>query len=366
LKLLVTSILTTISLVIAHPGFDWSKRLYFQDKFFLPIHTPGIAVYNDIVIAPARDMLFGLRKIDGKKIWGIKLFGDIANTPDVYQDRIILSTLSGKIYIIKPENGVILNEVTLVNSSITSNFSFYKNYGYCRTNNEEVVAIDLDKGSVQWIFKKKNIQDLRISGLSAPAVKENVVITGFSDGSVSGINAIDGKEEWNIKLPSAKRFEGIYASPVIIKDRIIIPKYDSGLYSIYNNAINWARSDDGFLWCSNYMDELLCATITGKILKINPYSGNSYWVIDIVKYLPRFPEKKLLALSTPAISQDVMYISTGYGVLGIELNTQRVIWGYKSPGVLFSPGVTAPVVIDSNRLFIINNTGILYSFILRQ
>ncbi len=346
------------------PQINWFRPLYDESAFSKPLHTTSPVIYKDIIIAPGKKTLTGINIYTGRKMWSKDFPSEIASSPVLYDKRIFLSTLSGKIYIVKPKNGQIIKEVTIINSSITSSFTFAENRALFRTDSGDLIAIDIESGEILWSYKRKNLSDIIINAIPAPVIQDNLVYSGFSDGTLVCVDLDSGKELWTLKLPPAKRFEGIYATPVVYEDKLIVPKYNSGLYSISINErkILWAKEDEGYLWCLLNDDSLYCASISGKLQKINPFSGNSYWVLDFLQVRPSLVKKRLLTLSTPAIIKNIMYLSVEERIYGIDLKNGKIEWSFKPPGVLFAPGISSAPVTDGESLIFVSNSGLLYNF----
>lgn len=336
--------------------------------FFQPLHSTSPVIYKEIIIAPGKNALTAFNLNNGRKLWSKELPDEIASSPVLYKERIFLSTLGGKIYIVNPENSQIIKEVTIINSCLISDFAFIENRAIFRTDKDELIAIDINSGEILWSYRRKKLSDFVINSFPSPVIYNDIVYAGFSDGVLAGIDISTGKEQWSLKLPSAKRFEGIYASPVVFKDKLIVPKYDSGLYSISINdkKIVWAREDEGYLWCVINVDYLYCATISGKLFKVNPYSGNSYWTINLMSTSKSLFKKKLLTISKPEITENVMYVSAQNGIYAIELEDGGIVWQFKPAGVLFPPGISSPPIISDKRLIFVSNSGLLYNFLIER
>ncbi len=365
MKLLSLSIVLGTIINISEPQINWFRALYDEGNFFMPLHPTGPVIYREMIIAPGKKSLYGININSGRRMWTTGFPSEISSSPVVYNGRVFLSTLSGKIYIVKPENGEIIREVTIINSSITSNFSFARDRVLFTTDAGELIAIDINSGEILWSYRRKHLSDIIINRLPSPVIQDNLVFSGFPDGALVCLDLDSGKELWSLKLPPAKRFEGIYATPVIYKDKLIVPKYNSGLYSISisGRKILWAKEDEeGYLWCLLNDDSLYCASLSGKLQKINPFSGNTYWIIDFLKMKPSLLKKKLLILSPPAITNNIMYLSAEKRLYEIDLQDGKITWSFKPPGVLFPPGISSAPVTDGKSLIFLSNSGLLYNF----
>src|ERR1044071_2678733 len=86
----------------------------------------------------------------------------------------------------------------------------------------ELVALNLDNGSVYWKYSTGNP-----IGESSPAYSEGAVFIGDLGGMLHAVNARDGKRFWSVRLGSE-----IKSSPVVYGDRILIGSYDEHLYCV--------------------------------------------------------------------------------------------------------------------------------------
>lgn len=367
MKFLLSTIFVLSLNTFSYPQLEWFRPLITEPDFFLPEYSITPCVYENTIIAPGKKKLYAITLNDGKKIWTLALSAEIGAQPAIFQNNLLISTLDGKVYIINPENGKIKKEVTIINSSITSSFVFYQNLAIFKTNFDEVIALNLETGNVSWSYRRKTRSEIKINLLSSPILHENVVYSGFLDGALVALDAETGTEKWSIKLNEAKKFEGIYAGPVIYKGNVIVPKYDRGLYliSLSERKLIWAREDDGYQWCKVYEDSLLCATISGNLMKINPVSGNSFWRINFLKQVPSFPVKKLLTIAEPAFKDNMLYLSSDRFIFGIDMKKEKIIWRFKPKGVLFRPGFSAPPVVTNSNLLVVSDSGVIYNFILK-
>lgn len=363
---IATGIIASVFLFTT-PQFNWFKGLNTRDAIF-SVNKSSPLIYNSIIIVPSNDILYGFRVSDGKKLWQTKLNGMIEFFPAVYKDKVYVASEAGYIYIIDYKNGNIIKEITIKNLSITSDFVFGENALFFRTINEELIALNPDEGVILWNYKRKDASRIKIDSVPAPILVGNLVIAGFSDGTVSAVNSESGKEEWNIKLPPAKKFEGIYASPLFFNNTLIIPKYDSGLYAydIEMKKILWAREEEGYQWCIEYKSNLVCATLSGKIMMLNPFSGNSFWFIDLLKLHRTFPKRKLLSISQPVLVNESLYLTADRRIYSINLSTGNLEWNFSPAGTLFPPGISSRPSVSDNCLAFLTNNGILYTFLLNN
>jgi len=85
----------------------------------------------------------------------------------------------------------------------------------------ELVALDLQTGTVRWRYKTGEI------GESSPAVANGAVYIGDLTGTFHAVDAKSGKPLWTFKTSGEIR-----SSPVVVGDRVLIGSYDRFLYAL--------------------------------------------------------------------------------------------------------------------------------------
>ena len=101
----------------------------------------------------------------------------------------------------------------------------------------ELIALNLDNGSVYWKFATGSP-----IGESSPAFSAGVVYIGDLGGWINAINASNGQKLWAYKTGGE-----IKSSPVVAGDRVLIGSYDQTLHclSTRNGSVLWKVKTNG-------------------------------------------------------------------------------------------------------------------------
>src|SRR5438445_4915650 len=81
------------------------------------------------------------------------------------------------------------------------------------------VALDVARGGIVWT-------NAAAKGFSPPAVFDNSVILGTSNGTIVRLNASDGRVLWETRLLAQTLFSGITSSPKVAFDRVFIGTFN--------------------------------------------------------------------------------------------------------------------------------------------
>ncbi len=202
----------------------------------------------------------------------------------------------------------------------------------------EVVALNLDNGSVYWKYSTGNP-----IGESSPAYSEGAVFIGDLGGMLHAINARDGKRFWTAQLGSE-----IKSSPVVYGDRILIGSYDEHLYCIStrNGSVLWKFKTNGPVHSTpgiaNGMAFIAGCDEVFRAIRIS--DGKEVLNVASGAYTG----------ASPALRSGMAYYGTfDNEVLGVSLAQKQVTWRYEHPQRKFpyysSAAVTSTRVVLGGR-----------------
>ncbi len=150
---------------------------------------------------------------------------------------------------------------------------------YVLGGNNVAHALNAKTGKLVWIYNRREASNISVRGGSQPAIAGDLVLIGFSDGTLVALSKSSGSVVWEAVLNRNKRFRDVDATPVVDGDTIYASSYDGALYAI-------ARSDGRILWSVDEggYDEVLVSGSTlyfsstsGKTLALDKASGKVLW-----------------------------------------------------------------------------------------
>ena len=259
------------------------------------IGTPcidGDTVY--VAVANDEDGLTAYNLTTGKIQWQAPI-GDIETCPLLLDNKILITTLNGKLICLNKSTGGIIwtNEITSER-------------------------------------KTKFIH-------SSPASDGNVIVFGTDGGILYAVDVKGGQLRWSTKTNSC-----IVASPAISNGRIFVGSTDSLLHAfdISNGKQFWSRNLHGKIYSSQAIDENhIYATIIGReVYCLNSEDGSLLWKTNVGG----------IVNSTPLLSGNILYIGTlNKTILALDAVSGSILWKLEMGGRIKS----MPVVFKK-RLFV--------------
>ncbi len=204
-------------------------------------------------------------------------------------------------------------------------------YGHVFVNTRDgILALDEFSGRTIW-----NRSAAR--GFSSPAVFDDSVIVGTSDGTVVRLNASDGGVQWETRLLTESSFSGITSSPKVAFDRVLIGTFNE----------SGGPGEVVSLWASN--GTVAWRHPTGSV----HYSSAAY--LDGVAYVG--------IMGTYNTTSQVTF-DPPYGILALDASTGAEKWFFETGGsVAASPAIAGSRLIapskDGNVYAIDRATGVL-------
>lgn len=251
-----------------------------KQKFAGPI-SGSIALENNevcLTFSNSDISLLCYELIAGKKKWDLKI-GEIETAPLLFEKKLFVSTLDGKLFSIDKNKGI-------VNWSFSPENKIPKpSYSSPATNGQVVLygcddgylyAVDFDNGKLKWKFKTN------ASIKSTPSINEQAVYFGSTDGNFYCVDLESGELRW--------------------KHNFEYPIYNSQALS---DSFIYVNTQDGFLKC------------------LNIDSGKEIW---------KFYTGSLLSFSPLLIKNFVIVGCYNKNIYLIDLKTGNLIWSYQVNG----------------------------------
>jgi len=207
------------------------------------------------------------------------------------------------------------------------------------------VALDEATGEGLW-------QNPEARGFSSPAVFDDSVFVGSSNGTVYRMNATDGRVEWSTRLLGETGFSGITSSPKIVFDSLYIGTFnESGgpgeVVSLWvsNGTVRW-RTETGSVHFSSpaYADGTLYVGVAGRynttsqitfeppfgLLALDAATGEERW----------FFETSGSVSASPAVAGSTVVLAAKDGqVYAIDRHTGAQTWAADVQAGVSSPAV---------------------------
>lgn len=235
-----------------------------------------------------------------------------------------------------------------------------------RNVDDLVYALDRHDGSLIWRYQHPKELDrpseLTLYAAPAPVVAGSVVMLGFSDGSVVGLDLEGGDLLWETSVGEGQ-YPDIVAPVAARKGLVYASGYTGPLVALEaeNATVRW-RFDAGTASASIFhtlpdeTEALLHPGTDGVLRAFDAQDGTLLW---------SWNSGRGGALTEPIPTEAGLVVGSGLGVLAIvNPDVGETVWTWREDFTL--QGVAAPPAIDGRQMFVVSNSGRLYAMLSPQ
>src|SRR6185436_6288170 len=158
--------------------------------------------------------LYCVAERDGKVVWKVETDGYVHGTPAVVSDKagetVVSTGCDGQLRVVRARDGKGLRQVE-IGDYVAASPAVAAGRAFAGTFGNQVVAVDLGKGTVAWRYEHPV---RKFPYYSSAALAGDAVVIGGRDKMIHSLNAANGKEIWAWSARAA-----IDASPVIAGTR---------------------------------------------------------------------------------------------------------------------------------------------------
>ncbi len=215
--------------------YDVSRGRHLWRKRIGHIESSPV-IYNDrLFIATLDGKLYCMNSEDGEIIWQAEVDEPVYSSPAIWEESVIIGTTGKKIFSFDIDDGKKIWEKDVEGSIFTSP-SVNNGTIFIGTIGNTFYAIDVETGMIKWEFKT----NARI--YSTAAVNENIVIFGCNDKSLYSLNQENGELLWKFDCGGL-----INTSPVIAGDNVYFGSLNHNLYGLdlNNGELKWEFKTSG-------------------------------------------------------------------------------------------------------------------------
>jgi outer membrane protein assembly factor BamB len=289
------------------------------------IHSSAIGEGGKLFFADNKQTVYALNESNGKLVWRFDLgkkqdypwrFDYYYSSPVLHDGKLMIGGDDGFFYALNPETGKLIWKFKC-KGIIRSTGAVYKNTVFFGDTEASLYALDIKTGKERWQYKisgdtmrNENFGFDRRAINSSPVITGNKIIFGGRDGLLYCINADNGTDLWKmdhhvswvistvaikdsfvVTSSSDARFVqavnletgreiwkhrtslAVWASPLIVGDKVYAGSFDGQLYCIdlkagkqvsqfktndkilsspvWNDQLLYVGSDDGYLYALN-------------------------------------------------------------------------------------------------------------------
>jgi len=186
---------------------------------------------NWILVGAYDFKLYCFNAVSGITNWVYETGNYINGTPAIGDGMTVFGGCDAIVHVLDVATGKQLREVEagayIAGSGAIAGGRFYVGH-----YENEVLAVDLNAGQVEWRFK-----DRSFPYFSSPAVTSDRILIGGRDKRLHCLNRVDGKEVWSFTTRGK-----VDSSPVVCDDKVVVGSDDGRLYivSLANGKELWS------------------------------------------------------------------------------------------------------------------------------
>ena len=193
------------------------------------------------------------------------------------------------------------------------------------------------------------------AGASSPAVANDILYIGSSNGNLYALNATDGIKLWNYSTGGA-----VDSSPAVANGIVYVGSIGGDFNAL--NATNgekiWSFTTDWINSSPTIVDGVVYFAGSHTVYAFNANSGLMLWNYSVnVQFIPLDPEG---IYSSPAVVNGVVYIGSNNGLAGnlygLNATDGSQLWVYTTEG-----WVESPPTVGNDIVYIPSSYGDLYA-----
>lgn len=347
-------------------GVLWMERLIPQeDGPYVPVErsAPALDPAEDRVYVGTTEGFFYALTSGGRRVYRFDANGSIESTPafDRRRDELYFGTEQGRFISLRASDGV-RRWASDVRGPVRTSAVLSDDAVYVVTHDDEVFALSREDGSVLWEYaRSREGEGFSISEHAGVTLTDDLLLTGFTDGSVVAFDAAEGSVRWirdtstdlvtDIR-DSRPRFFDVDTTPVVVDSVVYAASFAGGLYAL-------ERSNGGVIWrdkertgvtriAPDTAGMLLLASADEGMIRYDPTAQRALWTTPLDRGTP----------SGVAQADGLVLTGGSRGAfVALDLENGRELARFEG-----SAGFTAPPVVGAGLGFVLSNDGAFYCF----
>jgi outer membrane protein assembly factor BamB len=233
---------------------EWRKELTPARRGnYRPIENAVAAIdeqHGRVYVGATSGALHALN-FEGKSLYRFELHDAIESEPvvDPEADELYVGTERGELYAFTPSSGK-LRWKAQSGAALRQKPVLFRDAIYILTEDDVIESRGRADGNVLWSYKRDRSEGFLVSGHSGLALTDDgVLLSGFNDGSVVALDALDGRPKWERPTsgdvpevePGRPRYVDVDTTPVKIGDYVYAASFGAGIYCLdaNNGSVVW-------------------------------------------------------------------------------------------------------------------------------
>ncbi|MEM1146682.1 MAG: PQQ-binding-like beta-propeller repeat protein [Pseudomonadota bacterium] len=290
--------------------------------------TPPVASADMVFSIDSRQEIFAVDASSGRRIWSERLTSGnrrdgtgIGSGIGLDGDTLVVASAFGFVAALDAKTG---NELwrTETEAPMTGSPTIKDGRIFVSSNNNEVLAIDLETGALLWT-DQAIAESARVLGSPSPAAVEDIVVTPYSSGEVIAYLAANGRRLWTEALASVGQFtpissiNDIGARP-ILGGGLVFAASQSGVMAAIDGRTGqrvWQQPIGTTQAPALAGEYLFIVGVEAELACIKASTGQVVWVKDLQKFTNEEKQRGRLTYSGPIVGSGKILIVSSQGEL---------------------------------------------------
>lgn len=290
--------------------------------------SPPVASTDTIFTIDSRQMVVATDATSGNRLWSQKL--ESANRRDgtgfgaglgLDGNSLIIASSFGFVAAMDATNGAELWR-TETEAPMTGSPTIKDGRIFVSSNNNEVLAIDLETGELIWT-DQAIAESARVLGSPSPAAVEEIVVAPYSSGEVIAYLASNGRRLWSEALASVGQFTPISSindigGRPILGGGLVFAATQSGVFAAIDGRTGnrvWQQPIGTTQAPALVGEYLFIMGVDAELACIKAGTGQVVWVKELAKFANEKKEKGRLTYAGPIIASGRIMVVSSKGEL---------------------------------------------------
>ncbi len=315
-----------------------------------------VLVNNMVITADQRGNISATDATTGRTIWQTPLNTPLTAGMSTNGSIVIVSTSDGVLYALQPMNGHILWRTPLPNQILGVPEITYNRIAL-ETVDGKLLTLDAQTGQTIWLYDH-GAPTLILRGGSSPQITSNKIIAGYSDGKLAAYSLSNGSLIWEhtvsepMGATDIEQMIDVVADPIVADGVVYTVNYQGNILAVDANSgqVIWQHPLSSYTGMALSNHYLFVTDANGYVWAFDKTSGDVIW---------RQMQLANRILSAPVVQGDSIAVGDGEGfVHWLAQQDGRFIARVSTAAA----GISAPPAVYGNRLYVLNNAGLLTAY----
>ena len=314
-------------------------------------------IVGDTLFAASEDgEVYAIDKASGDVLWRERTGEIITGGVGAGGNMVLLGTRDARVFALEQSTGDFLWEAS-VSSEVLAAPASDGRLVAVQTVDGRLIALEPSDGRQRWVYET-TVPALSLRGNSQPVIVGNVVIAGFSNGMVAGVDANNGFLMWEerIAVPQGRydieRIIDIDGDPVVVGNVVYMGSYQGNLMGldVQSGRIVWGMPGSTYQGLALGLGNIYWVDSFSQVHAVQNNTERTVWQNDSLR---------LRRATAPATFNNFVAVADFEGYLHV---LSQIDGSFVARTRVDRDGVRAPVVAEGRNIYVYGNSGRLSAY----